>query len=272
MSLVHQSHSLWPSIANRGKTSARPTSQKQFQIPEASIRTPGRQITLDWDGKQRPKRLARRVMILGAEHPSTLRLYGQGLAPCDHAVVCVGDSVWTINLNPNSIECDPRSLCKPLNSVPSYETIGNIKLRLGVTQQAPKTPESSASHPGQPAISLHLSNPPRTESTPKSEKDRQNKSGEGPRSTSEPSATSTGTNKSRDGSKPIKQSPEADPNTPETLTTQLTDQLVRIDQAKFTKRRSLVIFAIIAGFLTAVAIVLWIVFELLVPKMSEMMG
>lgn len=280
ISLFHQSHSLWSSVVNRGEGPERPLIQKQIELSEGQTQTPGREITLDWDGKQRPKALARRVMILGSEHPSTLRLYGQGLAPCDHAVICIGDSVWLINLNPDSSERDLAKLCKPLNTSPSYETVGNVKLRLGRIKKPSRMPDSSS--PALPGASPSLSGisaagpsvhtSPQNAATPKSVLSSQKNRGKEPQTSGKSTAASTGTNQTADVSEPQKRPRETALKTPEALTSQLTDRLVKIDNARFTRRRILTITIIVAGFLVALAIVLWIIFVLLIPKITEMMG
>ncbi|MGB0597080.1 MAG: hypothetical protein ACPGLY_10335 [Rubripirellula sp.] len=295
ISLFHQSHSLWSDVVNRGEGPKRSPIQKQTELPEGRMQTPGREITLDWDGKQRPKALARRAMILGSEHPSTLRLYGQGLAPCDHAVICVGDSVWLINLNPDSSERDLAKLCKPLNAGPSYETVGNVKLRLGKIKKAsrmhvsssPALPEASASLSGIFAAGLSFHTSPQNAATPKSAQSPQKNRGKEPQKRGKhkrgkqkrrkqkrgkSTAASTGTNRSPDVSVPQKRPRETALKTPEALTSQLTDRLVKIDNARFTRRRILTITTIAAGFLVALAIILWIIFVLLIPKITEMMG
>jgi len=233
ISLFHQSHRLWPEVAKKGV------------IPDTNSTTSGavgvaqgvmRKISLDWDGKQRSKSLARRVMIMGGDHPSTLRLYGQGLESCDHAVICVGASVWLINLNPPPGETDPARLCKRLTSMSDPTHVGNIKVRLGraIAEKPRKTPQykldASANGPSFPSSSTRSTE---TSSTPYS---------------------ATG------------------PSTPEALTSKLTDQLVRIDHRKFTRQRILVISAYTIGFAIAAAIVVWIVVELLLPMITEMTG
>src|SRR6056297_2556531 len=86
VSLFHQSHRKWEKVAGRGN---RPTNT--FHTVRG-VDNVVRQITLDWDGKNRKKTLDRRVLIMGDDHPSTLRLYGQGLTRCNYAVVSTGAS------------------------------------------------------------------------------------------------------------------------------------------------------------------------------------
>ncbi|MCP4885119.1 MAG: hypothetical protein GY904_00680 [Planctomycetaceae bacterium] len=280
ISLFHQSHSLWPDIADRGGSTERKDT------------TPGlaqgvrREITLDWDGKQRPKTLARRVMILGGEHPSTLRLYGQDLAACDHAIVCVDASVWLINLKPDPENRDAAKLCRPLTSMSAPETVGNIKLRLGKVIEPREQPDSSVSKTGLSSLTAKPSplqysekrtsedrrstgsSSKRRKPKGRKPKGRKPKRRKGDQSKKKRSSTST-SSRAKDSSKLPSNTAST---TPEALTSKLTDQLVRIDHARFNRRRILIISTITVGFLTALAIVLWIIFVLLIPKINEMMG
>lgn len=263
ISLFHQSHSLWPDIADRGgSTEDKETSPSIAQGVK-------REITLDWDGKQRQKMLARRVMILGGEHPSTLRLYGQGLAPCDHAVVCDGTSVWLVNLTPGLQDAKAERLCRPLKSASTPEIIGDIKVRLGKVIEPSDQSNSSISLSGLSSLASKTS-----------------LTGKKDRPSQDHRSTKGGTPKRRKAERPKRKSAtnfpvekasshlsnHANRTTPEALTSSLTDRLVRIDHARFTKRRILIISTISLGFLAALAIVLWIVFVLLIPKVTEMMG
>ena len=279
ISLFHQSHSLWHDIADRGGSTER---KETSPSPAQGV---GREITLDWDGKQRQKMLARRVMILGGKHPSTLRLYGQGLAPCDHAVVCNGTSVWLVNLTPDLQDSEAERLCRPLNSASTPEIIGDIKVRLGKVIEPSDPSNSSISRSGLSSLASKTS---LTGSKDRPSQDRRSTKGGTPKSrkADRPKRRKADRPKRRKADRPKKKRapnfPEekassqlpspANPTTPEALTSSLTDRLVRIDHARFTKRRILIISMISLGFLTALAIVLWIIFVLLIPKITEMMG
>ncbi len=239
ISLFHESHRLWPQIADRGAIPDRNTAGV------GAAQGVKRKITLDWDGKPRSKLLARRVMIMGDDHPSTLRLHGQGLATCDHAVVCVGASVWLINLNPPEDETDPKRLCRRLSSMSDPLIVGKIKVRLGRAMQ-----EKRRSQPALLVEGLHLAEERSVDAEAES-------------------AAAQGSVEAGPSSLALKESEFA---TPEALTSRLTDQLVRIDHDRFSRTRVIKLAVFAAGFLIALMIVIWIVFGLVIPMVVEMSG
>lgn len=94
INLVHPTHHQWSEICPDEPPSTidyRPSSIQQEPHPI---------ITLQWDRKLITKPLYRRVTIVGNEHPSTLRLHGQGLETCDHAIISVDQWTGLIDLNP----------------------------------------------------------------------------------------------------------------------------------------------------------------------------
>ena len=66
---------------------------------------PGLDVSFRWNGVTRTCLLKRAVTIMGSGQPSVLRLQGQQLLPCDHAIVVQDGQLWLINLRP--------SLCRP---------------------------------------------------------------------------------------------------------------------------------------------------------------
>ena len=56
-------------------------------------------VQFDWHGSVRKSRLRRPVTIMGSDQPSVLRLQGQRLHKCDHALVAQGSDLWLINLS-----------------------------------------------------------------------------------------------------------------------------------------------------------------------------
>lgn len=74
------------------------SSTSLFGLEKEDHHGPHPDIVLGFHGKCRTVKLRRRVTILGDQHPSTVRVHGQNLAPCDHAIVTFEDSVWVIDL------------------------------------------------------------------------------------------------------------------------------------------------------------------------------
>lgn len=163
------------------------------------------------------------------------------------------------------------------------ETIGDIKLRLGEVVEPGENSDSSVSPPGLSPPAEKAPPPPTKDrrssksQTPKRRKGEQSKKKRVSKSRM-PKRRKGEQSKKKRVSKParakdsLKLSKVIDRPTPEALTSNLTDQLVRIDRARFTKRRILITSTIAIGFITALVIVLWIVFVLLIPKITEMTG
>lgn len=106
--LMHETHLRWQQVSS--DTSESEDIYSYFTDPRSAIslfQTPAATNTrldleLQWDGTRHAQPFARRVIIVGADHPSTLRLRDLGLSLCDHALVASGDSVWTIRLDLNA--------------------------------------------------------------------------------------------------------------------------------------------------------------------------
>ncbi|WP_144059627.1 hypothetical protein [Rhodopirellula sallentina] len=98
-------------------------------------------MTLSWGEIVTKRKLLRSVTILGEGHPSILRARGRGLRRCDHAIICVGDRVWIVDLNrENALAVkEPgskggwdtsESVCE-LKSDGLYYQIGDMKISIG---------------------------------------------------------------------------------------------------------------------------------------------
>ena len=55
-------------------------------------------VQFRWEGSKRRSKLKRSVTIMGRDQPSMLRIQGQRLHKCDHALVARGSELWLINL------------------------------------------------------------------------------------------------------------------------------------------------------------------------------
>ncbi len=239
--LIHQSHHSWEKIATRGShpdPSAIITATRKEASEMLANESPPSltaQITIDWDGKVRPRRLFRRVTIVGDDHPSTLRLHAQGMQQCDHAIVADGESVWLINLNPPP-GAVVEDLVVRLRQAAEPTMIGQVKVGLGQAgEDRPVSPREKvnvqqAAHARQAADDM------------------------GPRTSGPHTLSTSGTTH------------EA---TPEDLTSQITDRLVSIDHAKSTRKRIVMISLYIAGFILAASLLVWFVTSQLLPMIPE---
>ena len=59
---------------------------------------PGADLIIDWGDGERRRQITRPVSILGNDHPSVIRLHGTALERCDQAVICLGETIWMVDL------------------------------------------------------------------------------------------------------------------------------------------------------------------------------
>lgn len=126
ISLFHPAHQGWEKAC--------PGERVQ---PHAEMhQSPLPQITLEWGGKPRPKTLYRRVTILGQDHPSTLRMYGQGMRRCDRAIVAANDWLGLISLVPG--ECSgAEDLVRRLAPGVAPIRVGRVMVSIGRSFHGP---------------------------------------------------------------------------------------------------------------------------------------
>lgn len=234
ISLFHEKHRHWHKAVSTD-TSERNQPLDREELGQLSPRIGNadvvRRIRLDWDGKARSRTLKRRVLILGDDHPSTLRLHGLGLRRCDHAIVGVGDRVWMINLQPFDDQNSPEDLISELFPGASCE-IGRLKVSLGATLAIrhraacdPSLVNMSSGAVDDP------SNPPQAEA---------------------PAEVI------------------APPASPEAMTSSLTTRLVLIDKERFTRRRLISLFVYLMTFMISIVLLGWITVRLVVPLLQQM--
>ncbi|MFG0254084.1 MAG: hypothetical protein ACF787_03145 [Rhodopirellula sp. JB053] len=101
----------------------------------------GAELTLSWGDIVTKRKLLRSVTILGEGHPSILRARGRGLRRCDHAIICVDNRIWIVDLNrENALAVNEPgskggwdtsdSVCE-LKSDGLYYQIGDMKISIG---------------------------------------------------------------------------------------------------------------------------------------------
>ena len=108
----------------------RPSTSSQDQTaladspPRASV-----PIQVFWGRKSRKCQLKRAVTIMGRDQPSVLRLQGQCLSPCDHALVANENQLWLINLaTPSALTPDSFVTC--LSDQGDAGQIGSVTIAL----------------------------------------------------------------------------------------------------------------------------------------------
>lgn len=184
-------------------------------------------------------------MIIGDDHPSTIRLHQQNLQQCDHAVVSVGGSAWLVNLHPSLKTDQEVKLVSRLNSTTHPIKVGNVSIRLG--RAVPKrntrlqlptnlaaASNSAASHPNaQPVVSQD--------------------------------AAFISPNQSLTKADLVERTDGYDTLTPEVLTSDVTDRLVTIDNAKFGWARGVKFYFSTALFCVGLLIVGWIFVQFVLP-------
>jgi hypothetical protein len=68
--------------------------------------SPAADLIMDWGDGPQARKLNRRVSILGEDHPSLMRMHGLALRRCELGIVCAGERVWAIQLNPDALAAD----------------------------------------------------------------------------------------------------------------------------------------------------------------------
>ncbi|MEM9588190.1 MAG: hypothetical protein AAGA03_12990 [Planctomycetota bacterium] len=199
------------------------------------------QISIRWEGERRLKRLTRRVTIYGDEHPSTLRLHDQGLARCDQAMIAAEEKLYLVNLNPEHADHPP---VRQLGESPIQ--VGQTALALSrETAKAAELDDSSANNLLRQVATVTQNERPSAiaDAAPTSE------------ARSMAIAEVLGSAKMAN---------------PEALTSQVTDRLVHIDQAKLARKRVFRTLLYSAGFVGTAAALAWIFLALLLPTLAEM--
>lgn len=252
--VVHESHRTWDGVATKGRV----PDDRVFNVV-GTADTVDRKITFDWDGTPRSKTLGRRVMILGDDHPSTIRLHELGLHRCDHAVVSFGGSVWLINLQPAPTISNESQLVSRLHSTGAPVTLGQVSVRLGRAVPKKKTI---------PAPPLNKTSEAATDEAITGLAGRELSKESDPSVASklrrhEPRKKSVDSLQSRHD-----YVTDEDLATPEALTSNVTDRLVTIDQEKFSRRRILVMSASLIGFCIALATIVWIFITFVLPMIA----
>ncbi len=89
-------------------------------------------IHVYWSDKSKACQLKRAVTIMGRDQPSVLRLKGQCLDQCDHALVAVGERLWLIDVSSASAaENDPAPISAELKRPGEAGQIGSVLIALG---------------------------------------------------------------------------------------------------------------------------------------------
>lgn len=88
------------------------------------------ELTLAWEEQSVTKVIARSVTILGSQHPSVWRTRGRQMRPCDHAIVCEGNRVWLVDLNPLKNRLKNPAVYELLKNGEYYQ-VGDMRLSLG---------------------------------------------------------------------------------------------------------------------------------------------
>ena len=252
LSLVHQKHRAW-----QGLTSEDDPAPEKFPTV-GKIESIDRKITIDWDGVPRSKLLSRRVMIIGDDHPSTIRLHQQNLQRCDHAVISVGGSAWIVNLHPG-VECDGElPLVSRLLSTSEPVKVGNVSIRLGravpkrnTRLQLPQTLTTAAAAQvaGDAGAGNQIAGAGAADAALRDiGTDRRD-----------------GDTQHRDSDPPPRPAEHQGPLSPELLTSDVTARLVSIDNAKFRLVRGVKFYLFSALFGIGMLTVSWVFIQFILP-------
>ncbi len=208
------------------------------------------ELTMSWGQKTVTKAIARPVTIFGSQHPSVWRTRGRQMLPCDHAIVCVENRIWLVDLHPPE-----RSFKNPpiyeLTANGQYYQIGDMRLSRG---------KGNVECHRSIARRRHL---PSDSGAPTTEPANDAKSSVSLEMTAIAEQATSGSataNHFTDDAVVAKVQANAVDGLicPEMLTTRLTGRLVSINQSRFTHARLIRISASLVTFVAAIAFLFWL--------------
>ncbi|TWT81175.1 hypothetical protein CA13_26230 [Planctomycetes bacterium CA13] len=285
---MHESNPGWDAL--QSVASDRSKTIELFDATHNFAKNPPRpaqlELAFDWSGKPHARTMNRRVLILGSEHPSTLRLRKVGLAACDQALVGVGETLWRVRLSLSEDDKDCGSLAQKM-------TLGDPPLRIGkmLLSIRPNEKTKEAAYAKKPNIEQD-----RDTDTEAGENDNGSPVGDQPNEVAEYADRQHGhleDNRSNDHTNdrngpafsirsaenkpsekerhPVKQKPKPELELePEKLTSDLTDRLMSIDQSKLHRRWGARIALIAIAFLLSATLLTWIIWRLILPTVLDM--
>lgn len=276
VSMYHPAHAGWEVAAPDERT--QPVSVEEPKLPE---------ITLEWGGKPRPKQLHRRVTLLGQDHPSTLRMYGQGMRRCDHAVVAVDQWLGVIRIHPNERDAVADLVQRVSEGDPPIQ-IGKVGFCIGTPdstkqpvtkrpiQQMPQFEQQQA--PAQAIVPVTKpaaardgrKTQPQIPASDTGKRPARKKPGRSPKANTNRAQAGKADQIRSKGSgarEAVKRASD-----PDELTSRVTDRLMSIDQAKFNKRRIVVQSLCTSAFVIAGLVLAYILFTAILPLIAELRG
>ena len=204
-------------------------------------------LQLQWDGVPHVQPMARRVLILGADHPSTLRLRGLGLANCDHALVAAGDAIWKVRLDLNTNDQKLEDLVTKIRVGEGAVEIQRLRITVarGTTPYCESIDEAEIQSPLPIRNeSMNLIDTAETEGEPVNPKRNL---------VSTESATGQA----------------AASKTPDALTSGVTERLIQLARAKANRRRMLAFAAMLMMTMGLLALIVWQMLWPLVAKLTS---
>jgi hypothetical protein len=251
--LMHQTHPRWHLVSSVAAATEEvyscftdPRSAISLYQSSAVVGT-CLDLQLEWGGLPHVQPMARRVLILGADHPSTLRLRGLGLATCDHALVAAGDAIWKVRLDLKANDQKLEDLVSKIRV--GDEAVEIQRLRIAVLRGT--TPDGESTDEVENLTPL----PIRNESMnliDTAEADGKSVNHKGNLASTQPAPRQAAASKTSDA-----------------LTSGVTERLIQLARAKADRRRMLAFAAMLMMTMGLLALIIWQMLWPLVAKLTS---
>ncbi len=212
------------------------------------------ELTMVWGQKSVTKKIARSVTIIGSQHPSVWRTRGRGMLACDHAIVCVQNRIWLVDLHPFEKSLKNPSIFE-LKANGEYYQIGDMRLSLG---PANRECEASLARRSQRQAQLNKATAGRRNGRPATTSVEMSPvlATAGTGSLVVPTTVPPGSGKPT-GTVPTVNVLEG-LDCPEMLTSRVTGRLVSINQSRFTRGKLMRVAASAVTFVAAIIFLFWL--------------